>query len=319
MQPPDKPEDEAARLAALHRLDVLDTPPEDRFDRITRIARHLFDVPIALISLVDGDRQWFKSRAGLDACETPRDISFCGHAILGEDILLVRDAQADARFVDNPLVTGEPNIRFYAGYPLRGPGGQMLGTLCLIDHVPRDLDAETRSLLIDLGHVVEHELAAFHLATMDELTQIANRRGFEALGRQALQFCQRTGSSASLLFFDLDRFKEINDRFGHAAGDRALRDFARLLRETFRESDVIGRISGDEFVVLFTNVNPSDVDIALRRFQATVDDYNARGRPGLVLRYSVGGAEFHPQQHADIGDLIDAADRLMYRQKRAGR
>ena len=114
---PAKPVDEAARLDALHRLNVLDTGPEERFDRLTRLAKRLFNVPIALVSLVDAERQWFKSAAGVDVSQTPRNISFCGHAILGDQILMICDARLDERFYDNPLVVGDPRIRYYAGCP----------------------------------------------------------------------------------------------------------------------------------------------------------------------------------------------------------
>lgn len=123
MNAPEFPVDEAARLLALQRTNLLDTPAEKRFDRITRLAASVFKVPICLISLVDSDRQWFKSKVGLDACETGRDISFCGHAILHEDILIVSDATKDERFSSNPLVTHAPHIRFYAGAPLRETSG----------------------------------------------------------------------------------------------------------------------------------------------------------------------------------------------------
>ncbi len=151
--------DEAERLASLRAHRLLDTPPEERFDRITRIASALFDVPTALVSLVDADRQWFKSRQGLDATETPRDMAFCAHAILGDDVMVVPDALRDDRFADNPLVTGPPRVRFYAGVPLSGSQGRTLGTLCLLDSRVRELDEAQRRLLRDLGRLVEHELA----------------------------------------------------------------------------------------------------------------------------------------------------------------
>lgn len=158
MQEPAFPADEAHRLGALHALGILDSAPEERFDRITRVAQRLFEVPIALVSLVDANRQWFKSCQGLGARETPRSISFCGHAILGDATLVVPDALADARFADNPLVTGEPHIRFYAGHPLRVADGSRVGTLCLIDRQPRTLAPEELALLADLAAMVEREL-----------------------------------------------------------------------------------------------------------------------------------------------------------------
>jgi CheY-like chemotaxis protein len=153
------PVNEDARLAALKKLEILDTDPEERFDRIARIASESFDVPIALVSLVDHDRQWFKSCVGLSAKETPRDMAFCAHAILENRLLIVPDAFLDPRFADNPLVSGEPHVRFYAGCPLKLPDGNLIGTLCLIDSRPRQLDNRKINLLKDLGKLVEIELA----------------------------------------------------------------------------------------------------------------------------------------------------------------
>jgi GAF domain-containing protein len=152
------PEDEDKRIRALHELGILDTAPEERFDRCTRIAAALFDVPIALVSLVDTNRQWFKSRYGLDVAETPREQAFCAHAILQEDILLIPDALLDDRFAENPLVTGEPRVRFYAGCPLSLADGSRLGTLCLIDHQPRDFDQRRLALMRDVARMIEREI-----------------------------------------------------------------------------------------------------------------------------------------------------------------
>ncbi|NEX63182.1 GAF domain-containing protein [Noviherbaspirillum galbum] len=154
------PDDDNERLAALRALLILDTPPEQRFDKIVAFASQEFDVPICLISLVDERRQWFKARVGLEPCETGRDISFCGHAILQPDIMVVEDAHADARFADNPLVTGDPFIRFYAGAPLLMPGGHAVGTLCLIDTRPRRLDAVSMAILTSLRDLLAEELAS---------------------------------------------------------------------------------------------------------------------------------------------------------------
>jgi len=156
-KPAPLPPDEERRLQALWACGVLDTEAEERFDRFTRIAAALFDVPIALVSLVDRDRQWFKSRRGMDARETTRDAAFCAHAILGEDVLQVPDALQDDRFADNPLVTGEPRVRFYAGAPLTLKNGTHAGTLCLMDHRARNLDGGQLQLLRDLAKLVERE------------------------------------------------------------------------------------------------------------------------------------------------------------------
>lgn len=152
------PVNEEERLAALHALLILDTPPEQRFDRIVSFAATEFEVPIALLSLIDSDRQWFKSRHGLDVCETPREVAFCAHALQRADPLVVPDATRDARFADNPLVTGPPGIRFYVGAPLALPDGVVLGTLCIADVEPRELDALDLSILSTLRDLALREL-----------------------------------------------------------------------------------------------------------------------------------------------------------------
>jgi GAF domain-containing protein len=163
MTPAPLPENDGRRLAALQALRLLDTPPEERFDRVVRFAADEFDMPIVLVSLVDEHRQWFKARFGLAACETSREVSFCGHAIAQPDeLFVVPDAQADERFADNPLVTGEPGIRFYAGAPLVLPDGEAVGTLCLIDHRPRTLDDLDRHILSALRQLVVDELQRQH-------------------------------------------------------------------------------------------------------------------------------------------------------------
>jgi len=169
MRPATLPHDEESRLAALVRQELLDTPNEAEFDALTRLAAELCDAPIALISLVDRDRQWFKSRVGLDVTETPRDVSFCAHAILGEGTLEIEDTFADRRFADNPLVTGPPGIRFYAAAPLRDPEGHAFGTLCVIDVSPRRLSNAQRIGLKALARqVVSHMLLRRTLLQIQE-------------------------------------------------------------------------------------------------------------------------------------------------------
>jgi GAF domain-containing protein len=150
-------QDEERRLSTLHGLGILDTPREHRFDRLTRLAAAILDVPVALVSLVDKDRQWFKSAHGLELRETSREVSFCAHAVASAQTLIVPDAFRDPRFADNPLVTGHPRIRFYAGFPLF-VAGSCVGTLCAVDKRPRHVDAEALGLLQDLAALVEFEL-----------------------------------------------------------------------------------------------------------------------------------------------------------------
>lgn len=158
MRAPPIPNDEAARIAALRELLILDSDPEEQFDGMTAYCASRFDVEIALVTLVDTNRQWFKSACGLDSRETSREVSFCGHAILQDEVLVVPDALADERFHDNPLVTGPPRIRFYAGAPLKAQGGQRVGTLCLIDGEPRRLTDDDLAHLRELAAAVSIEL-----------------------------------------------------------------------------------------------------------------------------------------------------------------
>lgn len=316
---PPAPEDEDRRIQTLRSLCVLDTQAEERFDRITRLASRLFDVPIALVSLVDTDRQWFKSRQGLDATETPRAVSFCGHAILRGEAMVVPDAAHDERFADNPLVTGEPNIRFYAGCPVQAPDGQRMGTLCIIDREPRELPESDRQALADLARMVETELSSLALATTDSLTGISNRRGFEMLGEHALRMAARNALPVALVFLDLDRFKQINDTLGHAAGDQALIEMASLLVDVFRDSDVVARFGGDEFGVLMSGTPETDVARPLERLAARVDERNASPEAPFSIHYSAGVVTDPMTAPRSMDDLVAEADRCMYEQKRKRR
>ena len=312
MLKPPLPIDETARLLSLHSLRILETPAEERFDRITRMAKRMFDVETCLISLVDSDRQWFKSKQGLDACETSREISFCGHAINDDSVMIVGDASRDPRFSDNPLVVEAPFIRFYAGCPIRGPKGYRIGTLCLIDKEPRGLSLEDQDTLRDFAAMVEDELLGASQSSVDDLTQIANRRGFNMVAKHMLLLCRRTGTDAELLFFDLDGFKALNDTYGHGVGDAMLQHFAKLLIKSFRTADVIARLGGDEFVVLMAASKESS-DLAIARLEETIanDDCEIRKK----LAWSVGAVGFDPERHDSIEAMLEDADTRMYKNK----
>ncbi len=316
MLKPPLPLNETARLMSLHTLRILDTPNEERFDRITRMAQRAFGVEICLISLLDSNRQWFKSRQGLEVCETDREISFCGHAILEDEVFVVTDAISDERFADNPLVTDEPRIRFYAGCPVHGPEGHRVGTLCLIDSRPREFSAEDVAMLRDLAAMVDDELLVSSQVTVDELTQVANRRGLHLVGKHMLSLCRRSGIDVEVAFFDLDGFKEVNDECGHAAGDDLLKHFAKLLLKCFRTADVVARIGGDEFVVMMANSRGAALQAASRLETLARDtDCEIKQR----LQWSVGFLQLDPERHLTIESLLEDADGLMYENKQERR
>ncbi|WP_025564880.1 sensor domain-containing diguanylate cyclase [Psychromonas sp. SP041] len=313
---PDIPKNEAERLHALRTLKILDTSHEERFDRVTRMAKRMFNVSVSLVSLVDEDRQWFKSKQGVDVSETPRDISFCGHAINQEGLFIIPDASKDERFFDNPLVVDEPKIRFYAGYPLKLRHGINIGTLCLIDPKPKGLNEEDQQLLQDLGAMIEQEIQSVQLATLDELTLISNRRGFLNLVGHSLKMCRRNKMPITFILFDLDKFKLINDTHGHHEGDFVLSTFAQAMLSSFRDCDVVGRIGGDEFVAMLSNAHEENSEIVLERFSNAIEKINETLDKPYKIEYSAGVTYFDYDTDKSIEDMIQDADKAMYEQKK---
>ena len=310
------PHDEAERLRALHRLEILDTPSEEGFDLFTRLASNIARAPIACVTMVDSDRLWFKSVRGLDVAEVPRHQGFCAHAILEPDQpLVIPDAAADPRFAENALVLDGPGLRFYAGVPIRAPGGEALGTLCVMDHVPREVTPEALEQLKDLAQGVGSAVRLHdtmrvlrQMATTDNLTGLANRAAFEARLRRG----DRQG--LGLVMIDMDRFKAINDTFGHAGGDAALREMARRLERCTRAGDLVARLGGDEFAVLCAGPDGlrAAETVAARLPAVLAEPFLLDDRP-VPLRASVGVAPVTENTERAVRE----ADAAMYALKRA--
>lgn len=227
---PPIPVDELQRLAALHSLHILDTPREERFDRITRLATRVFQVPVALITLIDEQRQWFKSCQGLDISETSRQYSFCAHTILYDDILVVPDVHFDSRFADNPFVVGEPFVRFYAGYPIHDIEGNKLGSLCIIDWIPRQLSTEQQQVLEDMSLWVEHEINA---------TRINQAFIAQHESEAQLQAIMDSTSEAMLLVSPDEHFLSVNQTFCDSFG---LNKEKIIGKSTYRINSLLRRI-----------------------------------------------------------------------------
>jgi diguanylate cyclase (GGDEF)-like protein len=313
MVKPQNPENELKRLEILKSLNILDTLPENSFDRVTRIAKSIFGVSISLVSLIDKDRQWFKSSQGISIKETSRDTSFCGHAILGDDIFNIPDASKDERFSDNPFVIGNPNIRFYAGYPIKSSKGFNIGTLCIIDTKPKILTYNEKIILEDLASIINQELKLIELSSFDDLTNLYNRRTFISLGDKALYDASTKKESVSVLYFDINKFKNINDSFGHEQGDFALINFSNIMRESFRDSDILCRIGGDEFVVLLKRIDNIQTKDLLKRFEWNINIFNKNKK--YDIEYSVGFINLKPKSEDKLDNLLKISDIKMYENK----
>ena len=317
LQRPALPINEKKRLEALRALHILDTQSEERFDRLTRLAAKMFSVPIALVSLIDESRQWFKSHEGLTVTETSRDVSFCAHAILQDKPLVINDVLSDSRFADNPLVNGEPHIRFYAGCQIKAPNGLSIGTLCIIDTKPKDFSDDDLESLKDLATMVECELAAIHLATIDDLTGISNRRGFSLKAEKTLHLCVNNTIPASLVFIDLNNFKRINDKYGHQVGNHALKTFAHIFKAAAGTSDIVARSGGDEFLALLPNAKEQHAAMFVEQLRKSINEFNVINPLQYKLSFAYGIVEFNPAQPMGLHELISESDHMMYKQKQS--
>ncbi len=350
MLKPQKPRNEEARLAALRRYDVLDSAKEATYDDLVIIAAGICSVPSATVSLIDAERQWFKAKIGLEDTETEREVSFCAHAILDPDhVMVVPDATADARFRDNPSVTGPDGIRFYAGSPLLSSDGFPIGTLCVFDNQPKQLDqfqinalqalSRQVSQLLELRRIskdlnlqlqdrqwYEQQLHDYQetLETQnadlaeqtrtDPLTGLPNRRAFAAALQGEIEKSLSGGQRLSVAVLDIDHFKLINDLHGHAQGDQVLRELASLLRTQFSARGMAARYGGEEFVMLWPGSTAAEAQLQCEFIRQAVSLLPI----GLPVSVSIGVTEF--RRHDDSTEaLFKRADEALYTAKRSGR
>lgn len=320
------PKNEVQRLQAVHSYDILDTPPEVDFDTLTRVAAHAFNVPAAVIGLMDADRLWFKSQIGLGTQQLDRQIAFCAYAVMRpEEPLVVEDLQQDPRFLENPLVTQLPHLRFYAGAPLIDRHGYALGTIAVVDTQPRTFSESQRALLRDLSTLaitaLENRQRAnrlSHLAMTDHLTGLANRVQFERTLNSELAHARRTGEPFTVFYMDLDDFKEINDAFGHFAGDEVLCEVAARMTQQIRTEDLLVRLGGDEFGIFMRQSADASAESLAKRITEVV---SAPIMLSTGDRVSVGisiGVATYSDAVDSIATLLAQADQALYAIKRQG-
>jgi len=310
---------ENERLADLDQYDILDTSAEESFDRITRILSMSLDVPMAAVTLIDGHRQWLKSRQGPLGQQSCREQAFCNVTIGMREPLIVEDAMLDARFESHQAVVGPPYIRFYAGVPLRSPGGHNLGALCAVDTRPRQLDTRQIELLKDLGGMIMTVLEARRLAGVDSLTGALTRRGFRDEAERALALALRHDHALSCIVLDLDHFKKVNDTHGHAIGDRVLSEAVKACLERVRTTDILGRIGGEEFAIVLPHAGAADALAVAETIRSALEQ-RVIVLPEESLRVSASfGVATRGDADISLDELLRRADRALYAAKDAGR
>jgi len=312
--------DDDARIAALRRLAVLDTAAEKPFEKIVTLVRTVLAVPIATVTLVDRDRQWFKAQRGLDRQETPRSISFCTHTIQRREPLIVADAHLDPRFAASPLVAGPPHIRSYAGVPLRTSEGYNVGSLCAMDTRARQFSRADIAILGNFANIVCDELELRMIAQVDDLTGALTRRGFVAQAEREMARCRRYSRPSALLMLDIDHFKSVNDTYGHATGDQVLHQMAMIAELTLRPTDVFGRLGGEEFAVLLPETDRDEAVLVAERLRQAIANHPMRLPSGSTLHVTASfGVAALGDAFASVPAWLESADKMLYAAKSGGR
>ncbi len=345
----DAEDTETARLAALTGYGILDTLPDTSYDDLVAIASGICDAPMSSVALFDAERKWFKSQRGFSLASMPRHVAFGAHAIeRPNEILVVPDALADTRFVNNPLVAGEHKVRFYAGAPLVSSSGAAVGTICVMDRTPRDLAPFQREALASLSRQVvnllelglAHRKLTSHLSERewyeqkllgyqkellaenaqlteatrtDSLTGLLNRRAFSGILESAIAATKFDCEPLSVAIVDIDHFKAINDRNGHPAGDKVLIAVAGILRAKCGERNSVARIGGEEFAIVFPGANLDQATLQCEHLRSTIEELQHQ----FPLTVSIGLATL--RIGGSVSTLYARADEALYAAKRGGR
>ncbi|MDT8311515.1 MAG: EAL domain-containing protein [Methylophaga sp.] len=299
---------EQQRLQSLQALQLIEQLQGPRYERLTFLAQQLFDCNCSFITLIDNEFQWIKAVQGDLPKKTKRSLAFCNLTITQDRVLVVENASEDTRFARNPLVTGPPFIRFYAGTPIHAPSGEKLGALCVTDSQPQKFSDADGDLLQQLAKLVDNEIATNLMLDEDHLTGLLNRRGFEKRAETLLTLCHEHQHLLSMCYFDLDNFKKITAQQGQLAADESLINFAQMLEQAFCHNDLLARFGGDEFVVMNLSGLIADSQKALQKLASLVADFNAQQNPDLRVTYSYGFASCVENKVMDVQTLYTLSD-----------
>lgn len=325
------------KLVNLPSAELVHTPLEERFERLTRLARRTLNVPVAGVMLMNGGKQWFKSIAGWNVSELPENLTLCDWTLDERRLHVVPDMAADPRTAKHPYVAGPPKLRFYAGFPLYDRNAAATGSFCVFDTKPRELSPGDERAFLDLAELTQQELHADDLtkvgaalgaklsvarreAMVDPLTRLWNRRGANVLLKAALERADRERHPVGIAVLDLDNFKRINDTYGHQTGDELLRKIGARLVGAVRSQDLAFRLGGDEFLLLMADADAEVAKrIAERVRRAITDDAIPTRAGALPASVSVGLTTRGPSERLTVEQLLERADQALRRSKSDGR
>ena len=310
--------DEAGRIDALRRYEILDTAPEAAFSDIVALMKRIFGAPMACFSLIDESRQWFKVIDGLDLAETARSESFCDYTIQSAEPMVIPDATRDARFANNPYVVGPTNIRSYLGAPLTTPDGYNVGAICVMYSEPRIFSAAETEMIQSFARIIVRQLEMQLALRRDTLTGCLSRRVFELHLQNSVAAFGKDASTATLALLDLDRFKSINDTYGHPVGDIVLKQVAATVQSVLRQTDYFGRLGGEEFGILFDGLDMKRAGLIAERVRAAISALVLPELGGRLVTASLGLIQLSPSV-GTVAEWVRATDAALYRAKSTGR
>jgi diguanylate cyclase (GGDEF)-like protein len=328
---------ETLRLAALRAGDLFNTPLETRFNRLARLARRALNAQASTISLFDGEREWIKATDGTDWPQLQHTPTL-GATVARRGLpVIVEDTHELEGTRQHPVVAQFPNIRFCAAFPLLGPNNEAAGVVAAYDCAARRAGDDLTQILADVGQLAQRELSisegagaqeellrklslARREALIDELTRVWNRRGGLQLLEDALSDAPAHAKGLGVCIADLDRFKELNDKHGHQAGDVLLRKAALILVDSVRPADVVARLGGEEFLLVIPNVSATELSDVMERVRKRIAALPLRTRTATAqVTISIGGCLHDPEERTTAEDLLRRADDALYQAKAAGR